>query len=248
MCEFIFIVFFVSSFIISIIFNNLTNFLDKPKFRINAVYRTFVKNSLKNNITNEIDNEILFAKLLNNLNIMVDTISEDTYRDIFNNTDLYEDSIYPKINNLTYHLFQNKTGIDKLFFNEFYDYLFNLNKLYFENIYYYHITFKNESKYDDIYYLINDAWLNNNLDLEFIKVSNKLTNILKNNKIIKNANKDFTCYLILNSEKCPDKFILYDNFTKNRDNHLTRILNMNSHYTKKYKYYYDKNLIECCNY
>ena len=218
-------------------------FLNNPKTQINSVYITFLKNTFKNNILNIIQNDLLNEKIINNFEVLIDTISEDTYKNVFNNTSLYqkEYTYFKTQTNITYDFFKNKNGIDKLIFDEFYLYLYNLNNLYFTKIFDIYSKHGNETRYKNIFNLITDSWLNNNLQFEYIKVSNKLVDFLNNNLIIQNAHHDFDCFVIINSEQCPNNFIKYF-YIKNHS------IFDNTYYTKKFNYLRNKNIIECCNY
>ena len=239
--EFLIITIVIVLFIPLLISNLALSYIDKPKFKINSIYREFTKKTLKNNITNVITNDLLLNKLNNNLELMIDIVTEDTYKEVFNNTELYSyDGFLNNINNLTYHYYSNKTGIDKLFYNNFYHELKDVTKIYFYSIKnnYYLKKDNNQSNYKDIYQLIIDSWVNKKMDNEFTKLSDNLSYLLQNNTNFQYANKDFNCMLIFNIDECPIDLYKYNVNVK---------LNVIDRFSNKYNYYNNKNVYECCN-
>lgn len=237
--EFLFLTILIL-FLVPILISNLAlSYIDKPRFKITNVYKEFTKNIFKKNITNTITNDLLLEKLNKNLELMIDVSNEESYREIFNNTELYSHNIYlNNIKNLTHYFFSNKTGIDKLFFNDFYPDLKDLTKSYFNSIKinYYTKKFNNDTRYQYMFNIIGESW-NNNLDTKFITLSNKLLNLMLSDKF-KIANEEFECLLIFNVIECPNN---YSKYIVNKNYYLT------SNFPLKYSYYINKNVIECCN-
>ena len=244
MCESIILSIVITIALIPILLSICTSmFLNNWDLRINSVYTTFLKNSLKANISNIIHNDILNEKIINNFELLIDTIYEDTYKNVFNNTNLYQHKYhyFNLNNNITNDFFKNKNGIDKLIFNEFYLYLYNLNNLYFTNIFDIYSNYSNHKRYNNFFNIIIDAWSNNDIEFEYIKVYNKLVDFLNNNTVIQNANENFNCFVIINSKQCPNNFIKY--FSIKNYNVFD-----NTYYSKKFNYLKNRNIIECCNY